>query len=343
MVGITVGDTVRVKVVPEDIDAGAQLFVASTSPDIVRVEPPAQSAPLGADHIFRLTALLDTIRRKVSIQVRLGASDGAILGQLEPHVFTLRRLPVVAHLVEIDGFEDIGQKLKRTDSEIAPLFETVNAIWRPAGIEFVLEEVRRQKIRLRTQGTVTKFSEVDFDPENRKDPERESRRVLKTFNVAGVINVHFIHRFIIMVADKKEGFDPIEIENEARAGATISRRNGGASGFGVLLADDEKGGNAATLAHELGHYLNLDDHADELPKGFDKRLDIWSCRRLMFSSLPPATPPFPRFRNDTGYGASKRGAFLTLKNFDADPNDGETQTARAAALGEASLLRRPRK
>ena len=43
MVGITAGDTVRVKVLFEDIDRSAPLFVTSTDESIVSVAAPASS------------------------------------------------------------------------------------------------------------------------------------------------------------------------------------------------------------------------------------------------------------------------------------------------------------
>lgn len=101
MVTMTEGDTVRIKVVREDIDDSAPLFVTSTDTGVVTVS--GSAGPLGADGVFSITGVVDAIRRDVKIQVHLGAVDGPVLGEIEPHIFQIHRVRVVAHLVTING------------------------------------------------------------------------------------------------------------------------------------------------------------------------------------------------------------------------------------------------
>src|SRR3954470_18330598 len=61
MFGITVGDTVRVKVVREDLDTTAPLFVtaATSSNPQVEITGPSAGGPLPSDGIFSIHARAD--------------------------------------------------------------------------------------------------------------------------------------------------------------------------------------------------------------------------------------------------------------------------------------------
>ena len=330
MVGITVGDVVRVKLLPEDIDASCPLFIRSSDPKIVEVVDPPGGGLAAADGVFKFRGLLDTVRHPVVIEVRLGGQQGPMIGELEPHVFTLRSLPVIAHLLEIEGPRELDEPfeaLRRTRLELGPLFEKVNSIWRPAGIEILFDSergVKVEKITLDThQGQVTTF------PEDNPDPIGEGLKIFKTLNDRDAINIYFVRR--ILKVGKKAGTDEIVVGD--RAGEALSKRRAGKSGDGILVADTDKGGDAAVVAHELGHYLDLDAHSDDVPPPADTRFDMWSVRRLMFSRLPPKDPPH---RNDVGYGPNLRGSMITLKRLKGDPNDGETAVARRRALDHAT-------
>jgi hypothetical protein len=348
MVGVTVGDSVRLKILAEDIDSSAPLFVTSSNSKIVDVVDPPNGGPLTNDGVFVLRGIADLIQQPVFIKVHLGGLDGPVIGELEPHVFTLVTLRVRAHMVEIDGALNPGEQrepLKRKEQDLPALFKFVNDIWRPAGIEFkVLDPILRQSITLSRQARVMRAVVQKVNKNPKKPPEIISRDSAEAFKIIKdlanrekipVINVFFVRQF----QDRVKTLDPdvpdIDVEQEQNsniAGEGISKKASAGRGHGLLLADEDKGGDGITLAHEFGHYLGLEDHADELPAPADGRLDMWSCRRLMFSSLPPTAPPFPPFRNDTGYGANRRGALITLKDLKADPNDGETARARKTAV-----------
>src|ERR1043166_7871767 len=60
MMSIVEGDTVKVKVLREDIDDSATLFITSTRPEVVAVVGDAgQPQPLGADGIFQIKGVKD--------------------------------------------------------------------------------------------------------------------------------------------------------------------------------------------------------------------------------------------------------------------------------------------
>src|SRR6516164_5739786 len=73
MVGITAGDTVSVRVLREDLDDGAPLFVKSSNTSLVSIQSPAGGGPLGADGIFQIRGVSDVKNTPVKIEVRLGA------------------------------------------------------------------------------------------------------------------------------------------------------------------------------------------------------------------------------------------------------------------------------
>jgi len=107
----------------------------------------------------------------------------------------------------------------------------------------------------------------------------------------------------------------------------IPRKSGG---FGVVIADLKNPDPSQTTAHELGHYLDSDAHADESAARTHIRDDIWSERRLMFG--PADMNSDPAYRLDVGYGNNKTGNLITVKHLDADPNDGEVARNRRRAL-----------
>jgi hypothetical protein len=108
-------------------------------------------------------------------------------------------------------------------------------------------------------------------------------------------------------------------------------------GFGIALVDAADGND---FAHELGHFLDLDDHVDDLGAN-NFRFDIWARRCLMFRFNPYAdvtvvTPNHPvaepAFRNDVGYGAQLRGALISVKDRVGDTRDGELARSRRRSL-----------
>lgn len=316
MMSVREGDTIRVKVLHEDIDAAAALFVTSTNPAMVAIAGPAA---VGADGIFSLTGVKDSKNVPVKIQVHLGSVNGPVLGELEPHIFQPRQLRVRAHLVSINPpatGPDAVSTTSRTAASLVPIFEGVNRIWRAAGIEFLYDPAETRSASISgfavkgqmttnlggTPPTFGEFSQLI----NLNDPVTGDRPD------PNAINIYFIRA-----------------ANEVQ-GLTFDNENARPSGFGVVVADTNNPDPAQTTAHELGHYLDSDDHADENAAGTHFRDDIWSERRLMFG---PASPNAnPAHRSDVGYGNNNTGNLLTVKDYGADPNDGEIARNRRRSL-----------
>jgi hypothetical protein len=314
MVSVQEGDIIRVKVLREDIEAAGELFVTSTNPAMAAIEGPA--GPL-VDGLFRLKGVKDSKNVTVKIQVHLGSAEGPVLGELEPHIFQLRELRVRAHLVSINppaAGPDAASTTAHTPDDLVPVFEGVNRIWRAAGLKFLYTpaETRRGSISgFQNQGQMTtnlangvfgEFSQlinlVDPVTGDRPDPN--------------AINIYFIR-----AANEVQG---LAFDNE----------NPRPTGFGLIVTDTQNPDPAQTTAHELGHYLDSDAHADENAARTHIRDDIASERRLMWG--PADLNTNPGYRRNVGYGNNKSGNMLTVKDFGADPNDGEVARNRRRSL-----------
>jgi len=358
MVGITTGQEVRLKVLREDIDDQAELYVTSSRPDIVSVTAPAGGGPLPGDGVFRIQAHRDIRRdelggRPVAIQVRLGAADGPVLGELEPHVFNQRQIRLTFHFVTIYGTATNRLAATAADraANIDPLVSGANRIWRPGGIWFTYsearvptEEVRRNPATNRTEyrrtngtwaplpgplgaaGQFVNAGALTSDPRWGAAAEYREFDTMKNINpIANTVNVYCVHdSFAWSAADNRynnnDWLGLSDITTVAEAGQP---------GYGLALTDDA---DHYALAHELGHYLgnyhsDMDAANNDVANG-----DMWICRRLMYSSWPPDAPE-PAWRQDVGYGHRAAAALIAVKDLpDAvERQDGEIARSRPRA------------
>jgi hypothetical protein len=224
---------------------------------------------------------------------------------MEPHIFQLRQVRVVAHLVSING-----TPTSRSADDLVQLFQDVNVIWRAAGIEFVynqdetLQGASESLTQFATAGTVT--THLDPNPPD----YREFSKVINLSPDANGINVYFV-----------------QAANEW-TGLTYDHDTARPDGYGVVLVDD---GDAHALAHELGHFLDLDIHAGEDRQGHHARDDIDSERRVMFD-LRRLDSDQPAYRHDVGYGDLVPGNLIDLKDFSSDQSDGALARSRRRSL-----------
>jgi hypothetical protein len=314
MVSITSGDTVRLKVIREDLDSPAPLivpplFVTSTDTTVITVQ--GSAGPLAADGIFSIRAVVDEQSEPVKIQVRLGSAEGPVLGEMEPHVFQLRQIRVRAHLVTINN-----SPTARTAASLVALFQSVNVIWRAAGIEFLYDQAETRNenvINFLTAGQVT--TQLRATPPT----FAEFSTVLNLNPDNNAINCYFVQN-----------------ANEF-TGLTFDHDTPRPTGYGVVLIDR---GNAHELAHELAHFLDEDLHSGENASRRHIRDDIWSERRLTYDFSPLGTNFVvgtvninqPPHRNDVGYGNLVPGELIAVKNFTADPTDGSLDRNRRRVL-----------
>jgi hypothetical protein len=173
------------------------------------------------------------------------------------------RLPLVAHLMAAlhpltravrTCPSPVGppqpQATAHTDDEIRAAFATANQIWRQARIHFELTDIVREAYAFRTD------CEID-------DSEIQILLDRANYSYPNVVNVFFVG----------------DLAGTAEAGGTISVEDGAAQSIAGCMISDRfqftllgipqeaplnSDQTAQTLAHELGHYLNL-SHVDATP------------------------------------------------------------------------------
>ncbi|NLF32588.1 MAG: hypothetical protein GX591_17065 [Planctomycetes bacterium] len=339
MVSLAVGDTVRVKVLREDIEAAARLYVTSTDTDLVRVVHPAGGGPLPDSGIFSIQGVADRQNEPVAVQVRYGSANGPVVGELEPHIFELVHIRLAVHLVTIDGAgtDRRSANVATTRTNVDTLVRGANAIWRPCGVRFtyadarIVEETIRRRVAPATgseylhrpsntwralpnplgaaanfaaAGTVTTDAATYPDPNHQYD---EFDTLLNINPIANAVNVYCVHA----------GTGWVGLSYVTNVGMA------GRAGLGLAIADTA---STFDLAHELGHYLG-NNHADADNAGHDTdNKDVWLVRRLMYSQWPAGAPAY---RNDVGYGPNQYGALISVKTLDGDYSNADGEVARS--------------
>jgi hypothetical protein len=323
MVGLMVDSQVQLRVVREDIDPAVPLFVTSSNPGVLAILEPADGGPLPASGIFKLKGT--TIRGDPGkIEVRLGSPTGPVLGELEPHLLGVCRVPIQVHRVRCDSAISTGN---RPSFPIERILRRIRAIWWPCGIELHAPASR----------PVVDDDIILSHVDQVNDPDTDAwREVIQVLGLQRgrlglppgtsdqAVNWYIIARF----------------SDASTVGLGISRDVANAIGAdtGVFTTADGVAGNdreiervARTLAHEIGHFLSL---AHVQGRNADNPVqDTYGRRQLMYpiSWLDPGAPnaglmDLPR-GNDVSYGNGVRGCLITMKDLDHHATDGECAAA----------------
>lgn len=322
IVGMIGAQTITVRLTRENIDTAAALFVTSSAPSVVTIASPAGGAlPSTADMDIQITATAGSANlRTAKLEVRFGSATGPIVQQLAVWVLAPIIVNVCVHLCTISDAAGTSGATTVTTASAATMLNEVNKIWRPAGVLFVGILYRNTPITLSTPGTVAVNFGSAAAPTSTgvmipANTWAEFTTTLGTNRFAAAANVYFV-RALDNVAT--HATNAITYDKDATAQP------------GIVIHD---AADANDLAHELGHFLDLDDHADEDPSAANLRSDSWSRRRLMHSFNPYglAGDGTPTYQVDVGYGSYKRGAMLTMKDLSNDRTDGECTKARTRA------------
>jgi len=332
MVGITVGDTVRIKVLREDIENSAKLFVSSTDTSVAEVTAPASGTALPASGEFSIKGIADKKNAPVAVQVHYGKQDGPVIGEMEPHIFHLIRIRIAMHLVSIYGTDTNrwAGSTATTKPKMVSLITKVNDIWRPAGIEF------------RTDNLLVVRDQVRINPaHNTRSQYRHHgsgswRSLPAPLGAAGNFTTPGTITDNSAWTNQYREFRTLALLNFVSNRTNIYCVHAGTGWNGLSYVGCNRGlaisdaASAYDLAHELGHYLN-NNHADSDNSGTDMdNEDIWLVRRLMYSNWPASAPPH---RNDVGYGPNQYGALLSVKKLGGNYSkaDGELKRSRRRA------------
>lgn len=327
--GMTVGDTVQLRVTRQDIDPGVPLFVTAKG-NQVQIDPGSRGE-LPASGIFKVRAVADTTA-PTTIQVRLGLATGPIICESDAHVFTPKTFNVTPHICTIHSAANAAAGtgvIPTMDgaavdaAKIATIFGLASAIWRPAGVQFNVGTIQPEVFTGFAQDNTVAIAERDT--------------VLGQNQLPGTCNMYFLHTIASGIPNRITLGLGIRQETQAQEGLTHS---------GILIGVMNRSSTGADLvhelgndvAHEIGHFLTL-SHAN-LVNGAGQP-DTYTRRQLMHPSnllTPAAKPPLtatslPRFE-DIGYGTGNnstsghRGCLLTLKDHPQHQTDGEVMAAR---------------
>lgn len=314
IVGITQGNSSTIRLVREEIEESAQLFVTSSDTNVVTILNPANgSLPNETCTAIKLHGLNGGNPRTAKIEVRFGNISGPIIHELGVWVFRPLRIRVTPHLVTIEQAGG-GVAPIVSGANINEIMKMARAIWLPAGVTLNVGAIENDNVTFATAGIV---SDNPFP--------NEINTILSTNWVPNTINIYFVHR---IGASETLGY------GLSRTTATTW----GLANPGILIADTTASGFirdtlswANTIAHEIGHFFRL-SHVEN-QNADNPRDDTWSRRMLMYP-LNMLTQ-MNNWKDQVGYGNLRRGCLITMKNLTQLATDGECNTARSTISSAA--------
>ncbi len=340
--GMSVGATVRIRLIREDIDGGAPLFATVSAGSNPQFEIVGSAAvPITGEISIR--AIRDTTATQ-KIEIRVGAVDGPVIFEIEPHVFTPRTLNITPHICTIHSAASPGPGTGVAPTvggaalDTARIFRIAQSVWRPAGVTF--------NVAADANETYFGFARDDMPRWLNPPGPGSENSVVNQNRTAGRLNIYFT-RFmenslgvgVNRATMPSEGWTApgiiVAINGQVSTGTAagingpVSNRSGTNDEIYHLIGND--------VAHEIGHYLTLTHAGNVNSPGL---LDTYTRRQLMFpnnkmgAANTDGTPP--RF-DDVGYGPQFRGCLLTCKRFATHANDGEIARARTAFLNASTL------
>ncbi|VWB44446.1 M12 family metallo-peptidase [Burkholderia lata] len=327
VVSLMAGETIQVRMARVHVAGGAPLFLKSSDETVVKVRQLA-------DDVVELKGFdgtdmnVDARPKKATIAVHYGGIDGTVLHRLHVEVYDPIEVAVALHLVSIGqrGNPEIPRvppSLQR--SKIEPVFESINKIWRAAGICFQVTQWLDDTIDLNQAGVMTVQGAIN-----------EFNDVTGLNRKAAHLNMYVVDSMI-----------------------------GGGIGWGArntaLVAAEQMHGDrpsspdelVQTFAHEIGHFLGLshpgtaNSQGDNLPfppqHPEDHAMqDYWSRRSLMYVyiGLGLTNPLAPNVRQrgrqmDIGNGWRVGGKMLCCKvvtKIVSSEDKSEIATARGIAM-----------
>ena len=312
IVGVLEGQDIAVRLLRQNIETTARLFVTSSDINVVTIADPVGGLlPNDPNMLIALHGVAGENPRTAKVQVRYDSATGTILHELSVWVFSPLELDITPHLVTIaksgGGTAPIG-----SIANASAIMNLVSAIWAPMGITFSVGAVQNENVTFANAGEVA-WGEINT--------------LLTTNHIPNTINVYFVHQIHSTgsMVTLGYGFSRSKIASYSFTNPGIILADGG-TGFTRTLY---MWGN--DLAHEIGHFLRL-EHTERRHSD-NPRLDTWSRRMLMYPLGPMGT--LGNWKDNVGYGNHNRGCLITMKDLSQLITDGECTISRTTVTSSS--------
>lgn len=344
VVAVMQGQAIRVKVIRDRLEPGAQLFPSVDDKSIAELQFPLEGNPLDAvDHpavvvdgieiadarqgdcVYLHGTATGSADTDTKLKIHFNSLSGPVMAEMAIRVYQPLIIRVQPHSVSINGTGPTTGL-----ATVQSLFRRVNHIYAQAGVRFVVNGTMMPEAvgspggtAFTTAGTATLTNVPD-------DQNTELQTVLRQNPVANALNAYFFAHYFDTVLGLQDQVLGIAFSRDS------ARRNpaNAATGFpgcqaGITVRDSADPIEAAhTIAHEIGHALRLEHYA--LGNGSsgavgDQREDLWAHRCLMYNivglvAVAPAGNRYPSSpaRIRVGYGnlasgIPSTGQLLTTK------------------------------
>lgn len=333
VIGLRKSQKIKIKLVREQIDHSAPLFISSSDDDVIKVTKPASGVALatGKSTIIELEGgdFAQANPKSAKIEVRYESKTGPIIYELTAYVFSPLPVFLQPHIVTINN--NAGTGGVKPAINVDNVMAQVKALWASSGVKFIVQPSKEWSVNLPTANKMM-WGDVNT--------------VLAKMWQANTVNIYVVREI--------DGALGLGISKAAHTGFGINKPCvfAGEKSGAIVRADTYWWAN--DVAHELGHFFTL-WHPTDGPSASNawKRYDTWSMRFLMHNwnytgrAGPPGDPAdWPTF-NNFGYGQYQanqpfRGGMVPLKNvrtgLDKAGRDGQCSEARTHILkGPASL------
>ncbi|MBC7926196.1 MAG: hypothetical protein H7039_11120 [Bryobacteraceae bacterium] len=334
-----VGQTrVTVRLFRTEISPNARLFVVSSNPAIVEITSPVGNRQLrvARSHDIEFSALA---AGRVKLEVRYNFVDGPIIGELYVQVYPRIQIPMVVHLLTVNGRNQPANFFSRAcanrAARVARVTEFVNLAnegWIPHGVIFVITAF---------VDTVWGVAEIPSGSNSPGLIETLTAGMNSPNRSAVAVNVFIVPSIAATVTGIGVSTASARAFGLVTPAAPPPPPAVQRFGSGLFLHSASVA-TPQTIEHEMGHYMSLcglpnQGHSSgdlNVPAGTHTRDDLVTRRRLMYPivSLPNAAPS--TWRNNTGYGNQKAGSFITYRRLPAaqDFTFEESNRARLATL-----------
>lgn len=317
IVGAIEGNNIIVRLVRENIENAARLFVKSSNTSVVTILSPAGGSLSNTRQMeiqLQGVAGAGSNPSTAKIEVRFNSLTGPVIYELSVWAFRALSVRITPHMVTIaqsgSAAPGIGSGVN-----INNIIDLVRAVWRPCGITFTVGATANENVSYATAGVVSWSG---------SGATSEVNQLLQTNHVPNSINVYFVNQIGLPTSPGVLG---LGISRTSMATFGLARP-------GIILGDRNASGSIRTadtmwlandLAHEIGHFFGL--WHPEQKQAPNEREDTWSRRMLMhnFNLMGQLN----NWKDDVGYGNLRRGCLITMKNLTQLTTDGECTTSRA--------------